>query len=810
MESLWRDVRYALRGFRRTPGFAITVVLALALGIGANAAIFSVLDQDLVRPLPYAHGDRLVFFGTLLPSFDSRPFLFTSSYLQLEKNETPFTAMASWRPGIAGCDLNETHPLRLACARAESTFLPTFGISPIIGRNFTTEEDAPNAPRVCVISYALWQSRFGGRAAALSQSLSIDGQPTRIIGVLPRNFEWPTLAHVDILLPEALTDAERTSPMAGAVRAYARLKPGLSLQQARAELEPALESWKRAAPPMFRKEMRLEVISIREDQVGSIRLALFALFGASLALLLLATANVANMFLARGARRERELGVRLALGAGRGDLIRLQLTESTLLGLFAGAAGTGVAYVLVRVFLALAPAGIPRIAKAGLNGPVLLFIAGASLFCGVVCGSVPLMIARPLRSVLGGSSLGAPRARLGAVLVAAQVAVSFILLIGAGLLLDTLRNIENMPLGMETNHLVTAEVDLGSAYSSGAAGEFFGRLEAGLHNLPGATGVAVSDSLPPTGGGHARPFYDLRVEGRPPFPKGTGGLVGWSFVTPGYFRILSIPILEGRGFLASEQDAIDKVVIVSRELAEKLFPQGGAIGQHVQLSGPSGPWYTVVGVAGDVKYLDASGRAGRLDPAYYVPWERSSGAGEAREGRHAFFVVRSPLKSTAVARLVRGEVASLDPTLPTQISTLDARVENLRVEPRFNAALITLFAVIGFVLAVVGVYGVLSFIVSSRTREIGVRMALGAVPGNVLRMVLWRGVRLIMAGLVVGTALAFAVAHLLQELLYGVTAADPRIAAAAVLLLFIAGSLACYIPARRAMKVDPMVALRYE
>lgn len=809
-DRFWLDLRYALRMLRKSPGFTAVVILTLALGIGANTAIFSVLDQDLLHPLPYPHADRLVFFGMLLPSFDSRPFLFTSSYLQLATENTPFDSMASWGPGVAACDLTEAQPLRLACARSQSTFLPTFRVNPILGRNFTTEEDGPDAPPVCLISYALWQSRFGGSTAAINRSLSIDGQPTRIIGVLPPNFEWPTLERVDLILPEAISAAERTDPVAGAVRAYARLKPGVTMEQARAELEPALESWRRASPPMFRKEMRLELISVREDQVGAIRPALLVLFGASLALLLLAAANVANLFLARGAAREHELGVRAALGASRSNLILLQLSESTLLGFFAGAVGAGLAYALLRFFVAVAPVGIPRVAQAGLGAPVLLFIVAASLLSGLICGLPPALAARRLRTLLAGPSLGRPRARLGAALVAAQVAVSFVLVAGAGLFLDTLRNIENVPLGMETNHIVTAEIDLGSAYQSGAAAEFFEHLEAGLRNLPGITGVAVSDSLPPTGGGHARSFFDLRVEGRPPFPKGTGGLVGWGVVTPGYFKILNVPIFEGRGFLPGDQNPNSNVVIVSRKLAARLFPQEVAVGQHVQLSAPSGPWYTVVGVAGDVKYLNTSGRVGHVDPAYYVPWKRSLGARAASEGRHAFFVVRSPLKSSAVERLVRGEIASLDPTLPTQISTLDARVDSLRVQPRFNAALISLFAVIGFVLVTIGVFGLLSFMVSSRTREIGVRMALGAAPRDVVTMIVWRGIRLMLAGLVVGAALAFAVAHLLQSLLYGVRPEDPVIASIAALLLLLAGLLACYVPSRRAMRVDPMVALRHE
>ena len=810
IQDLLQDLRYGLRMLRKSPGFTAVAILTLALGIGANTAIFSVFDRDLLRPLPYPHANQLVFFGMLAPSFDSRPFLFTSAYLQLASGHTPFESMASWRPGITGCDLTEIQPLRLACVRAESTFLPTFGMSPILGRNFTTEEDGPDAPQVCLISYALWQSRFGRSPTALGQTLSLDGQPTRIIGILPRNFEWPTLVHVDVILPEALTAVERTNPMAGAVRAYARLKPGVSIKQARAQLQPALENWRRASPPMFRKEMRLGLLSVREDQVGSIRLALMVLFGASLALLLLAAANVANLFLARGAVRERELAIRAALGASRRNLVFLQLSESALLGLAGGVAGAGIAFVLLRLFVALAPAGIPRIGQTGLDIPVLLFALGAALSSGLVCGLSPALATRPVRALLAGASVGAPRARLRAMLVIAQVAISFVLVMGAGLLLDTLRNIDNVSLGMEANHVVTAELTLRRAFGASSAGsEFFSRLQAGLRNLPGVTGVAVSDSLPPTGGGHAQQFFNIRVEGRAPFPKGTGGLVGWGIVTPGYFQILGIPILEGRGFIASDQDPHTDVIVVSKKLAARLFPDDNAIGQHLQLSPPSGPWYTVVGVVGDVKYINEAGRVGRTDPAYYIPRQHLPDVTGAAE-RHEFFLVRSPLKSTAVERLVRGEIASLDPTVPATISTLDARVDLLRVQPRFNAVLISLFAAIGFLLAALGLYGVLSFLVSARTREIGVRMALGAAPQNVLNMLIWRGVRLVMAGLAAGTALAFALAHLLRGLLYGVSPENPAIACAAALLLLLAGLAACYIPARRAMRVDPMVALRYE
>lgn len=813
VEILWQDARHALRGFLRAPGFTLTAVLAFALGVGANTAVFSVLYRDLLHPLPYPHGNRLVFFGMVIPSADSRPFLFTASYEQLRRGHAPFESITSWRPGVAGCDLTEDQPLRLACVRAESTFLPTLGVVPTVGSNFSADEDGPDAPAVCLISNALWQSRFGGNPSAIGQMLSIDGQPTRVIGVLPPNFEWPTVDHVDVILPEALSTAELTNPMAGVVRAYARLKPGLSPAEARAQLEPTLEEWRRASPPMFRKEMRLGLLSVREDQVGSIRPALLVLFGASFALLLLSAANVANLMLARSAAREHELAVRAALGATRGNLMRLQLAESTLLGLFGGAVGAGIAFALLRLFVALAPAGVPRIAQAGIGAPVLTFVLGASLLSGLTCGLIPACNPPPVHALLGGSSLSPHRARLGGALVAGQVAISFVLVIGAGLFLDTLRNIDAVPLGMETNHIITAEITLGHSYSqSSAASEFFARLEAGLRTLPGVTGVAVSDSLPPTGGGRAHPLSDIRAEGRPAFPKGTGGLVGWGIVTPGYFQLLGIPLLKGRGFTASDQDPDTGVVVLNEKLAERLFASESAIGQHLQLSLPSGPWYTVVGVSGDVKYLNQSGRVEHSDPEYYLPRKHLMRVGAAPEStdRHAFFLVRSPMKSAAVEQLVRGEIASLDATLPAEISTLTARVDLLRVEPRFNAALISLFAALGFLLATIGLYGVVSFIVAARTKEIGVRIALGASPHSVLGVVLGRGVRLVVAGLAAGTALAFALAHLLQGLLYGVSAGNPAIACAAALLLLLAGLAACYIPAHRATKVDPMVALRYE
>ncbi|HEV2387135.1 MAG TPA: ABC transporter permease [Candidatus Acidoferrales bacterium] len=817
LENLLGDFRYALRLAARSPGFALAAVLALALGIGANGAIFSVLDQALLRPLPYPHADRLVFFGMLIPSADSRPFLFASSYVELRGQQTPFESMASWRPGTGACDLTESQPVRLACARVESTFLPTFGASPVLGRNFTADEDRAGGPNVCLISYGLWESHFGGKATALGRRLSLDGTPTTIIGILPREFEWPTLARVDVVLPEVLSPAELSAPLAGVVRAYARLKPRVSLDQARAELEPATNTWRRALPPMFRRDMRLALLSVRDDQVGDTRQALLVLLGAALALLLLGCANVANMLLARSASRQRELAVRAALGASRWRVARLQLIESSLLGVEGGILGAGLAYLLLRLFVALAPAGIPRIRQAGLDAPVLLFVVAASLLAGLLCSLAPALAARSSRALFAGRALGPPRGRLGAALVAAQVATSLVLVAGAGLFLDTLRHLESVPLGMDASKVITAEITLGPvAYRQpGAASQFFDRLETKLRELPGVAGVAMSDSLPPTGGEHAHPFYAIRVEGRLPFEKGTGGLVGWRIVTPGYFQMLGIPIVEGRGFVASDQEPESNSIVLNQKLAARLFPDRQPIGGHLQLSPPSGPWYDVVGVAGDVKYVENSGFVAPASPEYYLPVNNApapgpGGADATSELRHAFVLVRSPLAAGGIERLVRGEIASLDPTLPASISMLETRVDLLRIQPRFNAALISLFAALGLLLAALGIYGVLSFLVAGRTRELGVRMALGAMPQGLVRMVLWGGLRLVLAGLVAGVALGLAAARLLKGLLYGVSAGDPKIFAAAALVLLAAALAACAIPARRAARIDPVAALRNE
>ena len=812
IQELAADFRYGLRQLRRNPGFTVVAVLTLALGIGANAAIFSVLYRNLIRPLPYPNADRLVMFGVVVPALDSRPFFFGFSYLGLRHEQTPFESMASWRPGVHGCDTAAPQPQRMECAQVESTFLPTFGVRPVLGRNFTSEEDLPGGPPVCLISYGMWRSRFGGSPAALGQALSLDGESTRVVGILPRDFEWPTLAHVDIVLPEKLPPVAKGQSPGMALRAYARLKPGVSIEQARAQLQPFLEQFIQSAPPMFRKEIRMGIIPVREDQVGSVRQALWVLFGATLALLLLATANVTNLMLARAEVRQRELAVRSALGAGRWRLLQMRLIESTLLGLGGGIAGLGMGFGLLRVSVALAPAGIPRIEQAHLALPGVLLITGMSLLSGVLCGLGSSLAIPPAHLLLGSRTTGSLRRRLRSALVAAQVAVSVVLLAGAGLLLRTLRNIENIPLGMDTSHVVTADVTFGKQtfVRPGEAAGFFDRLETRLSALPGVTSVALCDSLPPSGAEHSMPFFVLHPEGHPPFEKGTGGMVAWRAVTPGYFTMLDIPIIEGRSFVASDRGSQANVIILSKSLADRLFPGENPVGRRVQFTPPPGPWHDVVGIAGNVKN---AGLIQEADPEYYLVRKNAPDLGLPNFPdlqRHAFFLVRSPLAAGGVASMVRGAIASLDSTLPAQISTLDARVDRLRAQPRFDAVLTGLFAMLGLLLAGIGLFGLVSYSVARRTSEIGVRMALGAQKRDVVNLIVRQGLKLLLMGLIIGIGGALAVTRFLSSMLYGVTPTDPLTFIAVSLILITVALAACYIPARRAAKVDPIVALRYE
>jgi putative ABC transport system permease protein len=801
-----QDVRYALRGFRRNPLFTITLLATLTLGIGATTAVFSVVDRILFRPLPYAHDDRLVSVGLTAPIIPEE-FMLGGSYYVWRDNQKPFEALTS-ETGVNQCDLTERNPARLSCASVEASFLPALGVSPLVGRNFMPEEDRPNGPKVALISYGLWQSHYARDPGIVNRLIDIDGNRVRVIGVLPKDFEMPTLEAADIVQPQALDEAAQRRADPGRVMyAFARLKPGITAQQAQAMLDPVFQYSLSLAPAPFRKEVHLRVRSIRDRQVHDLRLVAWILLGAVLAVLLIACANVASLLMARAAARERELAVRSVLGASRGRLVRQALTETLLLALAGAAAGCILAEILLRVFIAIAPAGTPFLLKAHLDLRIVVFTILLSLVCGAAFGIMPAL-ERPRASTLVARFTGSgAHAWLRRCLVAGQIAVSMVLLTGAALLLRSFRNLEEQKMGMETRGVLAAHISLPRHRYDTAQKQmdFYLRTEAALQRVPGVSAVAMTNWLPPEETHEEQIFNLFAIAGKPKPPgmaSGTGGMVAWRWVTPEYFNILNIPILRGQAFTEEQRSSTEHYLILSNLLATRLFGSDDPIGQHVQPI-PAGPWYTVLGVAADVRN---AGLAGAEKPEFYRlrrniaddwnPWE--------------VMMVKTALPPAAVEPWIRARVAEIDPTMPVDMQTLSENVSKLADRPRFETALLAFFAFCGLLMALIGLYGVISFIATQRTREIGVRMALGATRADILRLITAEGIRLIAAGAALGLGAAFAAAQLLKSLLFNVGAHDPISFAAVAVLLAMVALAATLVPARAAMKVEPVVALRYE
>jgi putative ABC transport system permease protein len=805
LDALLQDARFAVRTLTKKPGFAVVAILTLALGIGATTAVFSVVDRILFRSLPYPQDDRLVSFGLLAP-IERDEFMLGSSYVDFRKEPGPFEAMTSMAPGSADCDVTEQNPVRLNCALVEQTFLPTFGVQPVLGRNFRLEEDRPNAPRVALFSYSLWKSRFAGDPGILRKTISLDGKATQIIGVLPSSFEMPTLSPADILLPQTLDEEQQRRSAPGAVlRTFARLKPGINIARAIASLQPWFEQALRGAPPEFRKEIHLSVRLLRDRQVENARLASWILLGSVFAVLLVACTNVTNLLLARANARERELAVRAALGASRGRLVRQTLTESLLLGLLGGGIGFWVGALLLRLFVSIAPEGIPRLQQASLDLRVVVFAFGVALASAMVFGAVPALH-RPVPEMLSGKQTrSTTRNLLRQVLISAQIAISLVLLAGAGLLLRSLWKLQSAPTGMETENVLTEGISLGDYRYPQAAQQFafFTELEARLKHLPGVTSLALSDSLPPSGPMRSTIFAAVEVAGRPLLREGTGGMVAWRAVTPDYFPALAIPIIRGRGFEQEDRVPGENAIILNDTLARELFQNENPVGKQIRLFRMQGPWRTIVGVAADVKN---NGLAVTADPEFYLPWKNDP----VISLRSAHVTLRTRMNPKAVAAWMRAETVGLDSTLPVTVEAMNQRVGKPAQRSRFNAVLLSLFAVVSVLLAAVGIYGVVGFLVAQQTREIGVRMALGATPHGILKMVLSNVARWITVGAALGLLGAWFCARLLESMLFEVRAHDPQLLALALFVLLFAAFLAAWVPARRATRVDPIIALRYE
>ncbi len=812
LESLIRDVRYALRGFGRSPVFAITAILTLTLGIGATTAVFSVVDRILFRSLPYAHDDQLVSFG-LVQSLERQEFQLGGFFYEWKRNQTPF-ASVTFEHGTSECNLTEANPVHMQCADVAQNFLSTLGILPVLGRNFLPEEDVANGPRVVMISDKLWRTRYNRDRDVLNKSITIDGHSARIVGVLPNNFEMPRLQKADIVRPAQMDEVFQHTANSGIgfpVWAFARLKPGISVQQAKAEMQPLFLHTQQWIPPEIRKDFHLQVRSIRDRQMQDAYRAAWLLIGAVLIVLLIACANVASLFSARGAARERELSVRAALGASRARLMRQTLTEALLLSMAGAAAGCLLAEALLLIFIRLAPTGVPFLAEARLDMRIVSFTIVVSLLCAGIFGILPALERPSASALVARLSKSAAHTRLRRVLVVSQVGLSVVLLSGAGLLVKSFRNLQRVNLGMETRNVLTVHVPLSwERYPSGYQ-DFYLRAEAAFRQIPGVTAVGMSNSVPPDAdswhGGFR--FSELMVPGKSPAPSGVGGSVVSRMVTPDYFRALQIPILQGRNFTEAERTSKDNFVILSTDLAARLFARENPIGRRIEHSEfrpyrVAGPVYTVVGVAANVKN---GGLTGQDDPELY---ELRTNLHPETWDQHHLFLLETNLSVSVVAPWIRSKVAQIDPIAPVEIDTLSQTVSTLADRPRFETALLTFFACIGLAMAIIGLYGVVAFMAVQRTQEIGIRMALGATRANVLRLILREGFRLVVVGGVFGLVAALVLSRVLQSVLFSVSPHDPMSFIAVSVLLALVAFVGVLIPARSAMKTDPMTALRWE
>jgi predicted permease len=651
----------------------------------------------------------------------------------------------------------------------------------------------------------------------LGKTISLDGTDVRIVGILPQTFELPTLEHADILLPQRIDQAAQRRPGATHIMyAIGRLKPGVTATQAVSALQPQFDQALSQTPPRFRAEVKLRVRSLRDFQVHDARLTAWVLLGAVFAVLLIAGANVSGLLLARAAERETEFAIRKSLGATRSRLLSQMLTEALLLSVLGIFGGWIVGEVLLRVFVNLAPKGIPYMDQARLDGRVLAFAVVIALVSGLLFGSAPSWSHDLLRERIFRNVTGASRARARQVLLVAQLGVTLMLLATAGLLVRTARNLQNQGLGIQTSQLVTATVHFSrQRYPTGTRRmQFANQLEERLKQIPGVSAVAVSDSVPPGGLEHDRIIGVIAVEGKPRPEGGTGGNTVWRWVTPSYFSTLGIRITRGSGFTEEQRQSNDHVIVISEAMAERLFPGEDPVGRHVDLheADANNPWYTVVGVAANVKN---GGLATESEPEYYKLWRKrpedwNTGFAGADGGILATFILSTPANPRALASLIRSEVAGIDSSIPVEFETMRQRITSLAERPRFEAALLTLFAALAVVLAAVGLYGVIAFIVSRRTPEIAVRIALGAGKKDIVALIGREGIRIIGVGILLGAAGALGVSRTFRALLFGVTASDVFTLFSAIALLLLVSGLAMWMPLRRAMRVDPMRALRYE
>jgi len=807
LDEFLQDLRYGFRTLRHNPVFTIVAVLVLALGIGANTAMFSVAYGMLFRPLPYAGADRVaVVFMRYFPRDFAFGTMCVRDYLMWKDNNHAFEEPSLFRGMRMDIGGQEAVPEQVQGALVTTGFFSTLGVQPLIGRTFVEGEDKPAAGSLVVLGESIWRRRFAASPAVIGQVVLVNGGPATVIGVMPGTFVVPYRA-TEVWTNLRLIPPTRYGPWF--YRGLARLKPGMTFERAQAELNSI--GGLMMQQNSYYKQLSLPVLSLRDALLGpTLRAAILVLAGAVGLVLLIAVVNIANLMLARATVRQREMTLRLSLGAGRGRLVRQLLTESALLSMAGGVLGLGLAWGAIRVIRAWNPGNLPLIDAVRLDGAALAFMLLIAMLTGVMFGLAPaLKSARAdLNSTLkeGGrtGSGGRARGRSRAVLVVAEIAVSLTLLVGAGLLLRSFANLQRVDSGFSAppKQLLTMLISPGNAkYSDARAGlGFYDEVLRRARSVPGVEYAALTDSLPPDRQGDADSFMlngQILASGEmnPVITRGTVG--------PDFFRTLGIPLLKGRAFTEHDNQKSAPVAIVSEGFVRRFLPNQDPIGTRIKQSGPGfgNNWMEIVGVVGNLKYL---GLTVETDPAYYMPFAQSYSP-------RSFLVVRSSGDAARIAAALRQDIQSIDMGVTlAQIGTMEQAMNVSISQPRFNTLLLALFAGIALLLAAIGIYGLVAYSVAQRTQEIGVRMALGAARGDVLRMVILQGASLAAVGIAIGLGGAFALTRSLKTLLFGVGVTDALTFAAAPIILMLVVLLATFVPALRATRVSPIVALRYE
>ena len=824
MATFASDVRYAVRSMRRNPGFTAVAVAALALGIGANTAIFSVVNGVILQPLPFREPDRLVRLGESYPSGDHNSSVSIPKYMAWSHNEVFAETTLYDQMGINQTLGAGEPPIQIKSLHVSQGFFQVFGGVPALGRVFDRSEDQPNGPGAAILAYRIWQSRFGGDTGILGRTIRLNKRPFTVVGVMRKDFESDPQA--DAWLP--LQADPNSTNHGNYLFATARLKPGVDLSQARAEMRVIAERFRKANPKWMGDGESVAVIPMREFMVEDVRPALLILLGAVGLVLLIACANVANLLLARAASRQKEMAVRAAIGAGRWQVVRLLLTESAMLA----AAGTGLGFALgalgVRLLLLVAPGNIPRLTDTNslhaaipvLDFRVMAFTVAIALVTVVLFGLFPAVrssnpdLATALKEGGGRAGKGHSHNRARSLLVIAETALALVLLTGAALLLRSFAGLRSVDPGFNTHHLLTFETALaGGDYSKSAqVAEFVRRGTERLEAVPGVTSAGCAFSLPLSGMNTDLPF---NIVGRPRGKSDYDGDEQYRPVSPHYFVTLQMPLLRGRLITERDTDSSPLVLVINEAMAKKYWPKQDAMGQTVVLGRGLGPQFEegpreIVGIVGNVP---ETGLADHGESVMYVPEAQvPNGLTELADGLIPFaWVVRTPGDPFALRGAVEREMRAADAMVPVgHLRTMDQIVSTSLARQNFNTLLLTLFAAIALALAAIGIYGLISYAVEQRTQEIGIRVALGAARGQVLRMIVLDGAKLAAIGVAVGLAVAFGVTRLLASLLYGVKATDPLTLAGAAAAIGLVALAASYIPALRAAAVDPNQALRHE